>query len=68
MIDNNNYCVGLYIRLSKEDDDKKLESESITNQKSILLQYAKENSLMIFDIILMMVILELILIDQNLKG
>ena len=50
MIDNNNYCVGLYIRLSKEDDDKKLESESITNQKSILLQYAKENNLMIFDI------------------
>ena len=25
--------VGLYIRLSREDDDKTLESESITNQK-----------------------------------
>ena len=34
--------VGLYIRLSREDDDKTLESESITNQKSLLTQYVKE--------------------------
>ena len=40
---NNIYNVGLYIRLSREDDDKNYESESITNQKSLLLQYAKEH-------------------------
>ena len=44
------YNVGLYIRLSREDDDKAYESESITNQKSLLLQYVKENNLRIFDI------------------
>ena len=47
---NNIYNVGLYIRLSREDDDKAYESESITNQKSLLLQYAKENNLRIYDI------------------
>ena len=47
---NNIYNVGLYIRLSREDDDKVLISESITNQKSLLLQYAKENNLNICDI------------------
>ena len=41
--------VGLYIRLSREDGDKH-ESESITNQKSLLLQYAKENNLRVYDI------------------
>ena len=51
-----NYNVGLYIRLSHEDDDKtssnnKLsESESIINQKSLLLQYVKENNLSVYDI------------------
>ncbi len=44
------YNVGLYIRLSREDDDKTLESESITNQKSLLLQYVTENNLRIYDI------------------
>ena len=44
------YNVGIYIRLSREDDDKVYESESITNQKSLLLQYAKENNLKIYDI------------------
>ena len=34
---NNNYLVGLYIRLSREDEDKTHESESISNQKSLLL-------------------------------
>ncbi|MBR2828155.1 MAG: recombinase family protein [Bacilli bacterium] len=47
---NNNYNVGLYIRLSREDDDKIMMSESITNQKSLLLQYAKENNLRVYDI------------------
>ena len=47
---NNTYNVGLYIRLSREDDDKTYESESITNQKSLLLQYAKENNLRVYDI------------------
>ena len=35
MIDKSmDYNVGIYIRLSREDDDKTLESESITNQRS----------------------------------
>jgi DNA invertase Pin-like site-specific DNA recombinase len=37
------YRVGIYIRLSKEDDDKVIESESITNQRNILLAYLKEH-------------------------
>ncbi|MGN0974249.1 MAG: recombinase family protein [Bacilli bacterium] len=44
------YNVGIYIRLSREDDDKKIESESIKNQKSLLLQYVKENNLKVYDI------------------
>ncbi len=40
---NDLYKVGLYIRLSKEDE-KCGESESITNQKSLLLRFVKENS------------------------
>lgn len=44
-----NYNVGIYIRLSREDDDKEYESESITNQRSLLLQYVKENNLRIYD-------------------
>ena len=47
---NKAFNVGLYIRLSCEDDDKVYESESITNQKSLLLQYVKENDLKIYDI------------------
>ena len=46
---NNNYLVGLYIRLSREDEDKTHESESISNQKSLLLQYTKENNLKVYD-------------------
>lgn len=46
---NSNYNVGIYIRLSREDDDKISESESITNQKSLLMQYAKENHLKVYD-------------------
>lgn len=44
------FNVGVYIRLSHEDLDSKEESESITNQKSLLLQYVKENNLSIYDI------------------
>ena len=50
MVDSTNYNVGIYIRLSREDDDKTLESESITNQRSLLLQYVKENKLRLYDI------------------
>jgi DNA invertase Pin-like site-specific DNA recombinase len=44
------YNVGIYIRLSREDDGKVMVSESITNQKSLLLQYVKENNLNVYDI------------------
>ena len=44
------YKVGIYIRLSREDDDKDSESESITNQRSLLLQYVRENNYNLFDI------------------
>lgn len=38
-----NYKVAIYIRLSKEDADKGFdESESITNQKTLLLEYVKK--------------------------
>ncbi|MEG1309481.1 MAG: recombinase family protein [Bacilli bacterium] len=49
-IENKNYKVGLYIRLSREDDDKTQESESIKNQRSLLLQYVKENNLTLVDV------------------
>ena len=42
--------VGLYIRISREDDDKIEMSESINNQKSLLTQYVKENNLRLIDI------------------
>lgn len=45
-----NNSTGIYIRLSREDDDKNYESESIVNQRSLLLQYARENNLNIYDI------------------
>ena len=43
------YNCALYCRVSK-DDDLLGESNSITNQKEILKQYAKENNLNIYDI------------------
>lgn len=46
----NNYSVGAYIRLSREDEDKNTESESIKNQKSLIFQYAKENHLNIEEV------------------
>lgn len=46
-MNNIDYKVGIYIRLSKEDEEKEKysESESILNQREILMQYIKENKL-----------------------
>ena len=43
-----NYRVGMYIRLSREDGDKQ-ESESIGNQRKIIERYVKENNLTVID-------------------
>lgn len=43
-----NFKVGMYIRLSQEDGDKQ-ESESVTNQRNLILRYIKENKLELFD-------------------
>lgn len=37
------YKVGIYMRLSREDEIKKNESESIKNQRSFILDYLKQN-------------------------
>lgn len=42
--DNINHKIGLYIRLSREDGDD-LESESVSNQRSLLSGYLKANGL-----------------------
>lgn len=42
------YKVALYIRLSKEDDNKK-ESESVSNQRSMLMTFAKMYNLDVYD-------------------
>ena len=42
------FKVAMYIRLSKEDGDKQ-ESESVTNQRNLILRYIKENNLELFD-------------------
>ena len=44
---NKDYKVGLYFRLSKEDGDK-VESESISNQRTILNRFCLENGLTVF--------------------
>lgn len=46
---NTFYKVGIYIRLSKEDGDKEVESESITNQRNLILTYLKNNKLTMID-------------------
>lgn len=43
-----NFNVAMYIRLSKEDGDKQ-ESESITNQRNLILRYIKEQKLTLYD-------------------
>ena len=47
IMNNIDYRVGIYIRLSKEDEEKEKysESESIGNQRALLMQYIKENKL-----------------------
>ncbi len=42
------FKVGMYIRLSQEDGDKQ-ESESVTNQRNLILNYIKENKLELFN-------------------
>ena len=42
------FKVAMYIRLSKEDGDKQ-ESESVTNQRNMILRYIKENKLELVD-------------------
>ena len=46
LVNPTNYKVGIYIRLSQEDSDKKYESdsESIINQRNILTSYLKVNN------------------------
>ena len=43
-LSNEQFKVGMYIRLSREDGDKQ-ESESISNQRNILQRYVKEKNL-----------------------
>lgn len=43
-----NFNVAMYIRLSREDGDKQ-ESESVTNQRNLILRYIKENKLNLYD-------------------
>ena len=47
IMNNIDYKVGIYIRLSKEDEEKEKysESESVHNQRTLLMEYIKENKL-----------------------
>ena len=47
IMNNIDYKVGIYIRLSREDEEKEKyqESESIGNQRTLLMQYIKKNKL-----------------------
>ena len=46
-MNNIDYRVGIYIRLSREDEEKESyeESESVQNQRTLLMQYLKQNKL-----------------------
>ena len=48
-IDNTIFKIAIYIRLSREDGDD-LESESVTNQRSLLIGYLKAQGLVAVDI------------------
>ena len=48
-IDNTIFNIAIYIRLSREDGDD-LESESVTNQRSLLIGYLKAQNLVAVDI------------------
>lgn len=39
---NSVYCMGIYLRVSKEDEGEELESNSIRNQRELLYQFIKE--------------------------
>ena len=47
IMNNIDYKVGIYIRLSREDEEKEKyqESESIGNQRTLLMQYIRQNKL-----------------------
>lgn len=45
---NDNFKVGIYLRLSREDDGLG-ESESITTQRDLLMNYIRDNSLLFID-------------------
>ncbi|MFV0250287.1 MAG: recombinase family protein [Bacilli bacterium] len=49
----NYYKVGIYVRLSKEDDNKdksyESESESVSNQRNLLMKYVKEHEFTFVD-------------------
>ena len=49
MKDNSTFNVGLYIRLSREDEDSINESESIVNQRDYLEDYVKSNRFNLID-------------------
>ncbi len=46
-MNNIEYKVGIYIRLSREDEEKETyeESESVQNQRTLLMQYLTQNKL-----------------------
>ena len=48
-LDNTIFKIGIYIRLSREDGDD-MESESVTNQRSLLTSYLKAQELVAVDI------------------
>lgn len=65
---NNIYRAVIYIRLSEADEGKSYESESesITNQRNLLMNFVKKKDLYLLENMLMMDILVLILKDLGL--
>lgn len=49
MKEQKRYNVGIYCRLSKDDDIRRGESSSITSQRDILKKYVKDNKWQVFD-------------------
>lgn len=42
--------VALYLRLSREDGDSEVESQSITNQRDFLVRYVEQRGWLVTDI------------------
>lgn len=62
------FNIAIYIRLSQEDDKEKSESNSVTNQKKLLLDYINQlDDLVCMIYSLMMAIPTVTLIDQLFK-